>query len=69
MVSLKSRVSGMLRLLLPSFVILPVGQRGVYIALLALFGSTGQQDDKGLAVFAEVNPVTGSDVDLVFENS
>jgi len=60
MVSLKSRVNGMLRLLLPSLVILPVGQRGVYIALLALFSSAGQQqDDKGLAVFAEVNPVTG----------
>jgi hypothetical protein len=60
MVSLKSRVNGMLRLLLPSLVIPPVGQRGVYIALLALFGSAGQQqDDKGLAVFAEVNPVTG----------
>jgi hypothetical protein len=59
----------MLRLLLPSFVILPIGQSGVDIAMLAPFRPTAQQDDKCLAILAEVDPVTGSVVELVLENS
>jgi hypothetical protein len=56
-------------LLLPSFVILPAGQSCIDVALLALLRAATQQDDKLLAVFAEINPVARAEIELVFENS
>ena len=37
--------------------------------MLATFGSTTEQDDEGVALFAEVNPVTWSLVDDVFTHA
>jgi hypothetical protein len=46
-------------LLLPSFVILPGGDRGADVALLSLLRAATQQDNERFAVLAEINPVTG----------
>src|SRR5208337_1539156 len=56
-------------LLLPSFVILPVGKSCVDVAPLALLRAATQQDDKRLAVFAEINSIARPEVEFVFENS
>src|SRR5713101_2026663 len=69
MVSLKSRVSGMAHLLLPSFVILPVGEGDLDVPLLALFRAAAKHDDHCVTVLGEVNPVARTKVELVFKNS
>src|SRR6202030_1739355 len=54
-------------LLLPSFVIVPVGESSFDVSLLALFRTAAKQNDKCLAVLAEVNAIAGAEVELVFE--
>ena len=56
-------------LLLPPPIVLPVGQRGSDIALLAILGASSEQNHQSLTVFAEVNPITWSEVDLVLKHT
>ena len=41
----------------------------VDIALLSLLRAASQQDDNGLAIPAEINPITGTKVDPIFQNA
>jgi hypothetical protein len=43
--------------------------RCVDIALLPLLRASSQQDDNGVAVPAEINPVAGTEVDAIFQNA
>src|SRR5260370_14803851 len=71
--SLKLRVSGILRLLLPraalaAAVIRPKLDRGFDVALLALLGAAGQQDHQHLAVAPEIHPVARPEIDSIFQH-
>src|SRR5581483_10212674 len=69
MVSLKSRVRAMVVLLFPSLIILPSGQGGIDVLLLALFRPSAEQDDEALAVLAEVNAIARSKIDATLHDS
>src|SRR5919109_2876368 len=71
MVSLKSRVRGINSLLLhlPFLIVLPTFLGAVDVRLLALLRAAAQQQNQLLAIAAEVNPVTWSPVDSVFEHA
>jgi hypothetical protein len=45
-----------------------MGQGGFDIPLLACFRAAAEQDDKAVAVLAEVDAVAGAEVDLVFDD-
>jgi hypothetical protein len=47
-------------------VVLPPGQCGFNILLLALFGPTGDENDKAISVFAKIDALAGPQVDSVF---
>jgi hypothetical protein len=52
----------MLVLLLPPFVVLPVGKSGVDIVLLTLLGTAAKQNHETIGVFPKVNTVAGPKV-------
>jgi hypothetical protein len=56
-------------LFLSILVVPPCGDSVVDVVLLPLFRSATEQEDKVLAVFTEVNPITWSEVDPVLVNS
>jgi hypothetical protein len=47
--------------------VFPVGDGGSDIVLLALLGTTAEQDDEMLAVVAEINPVARTEIYLQSE--
>ncbi len=63
-VSLKSRIRaialGLLSLVL--FVLLPEVLGGLDTLLLAFFGAAAEQDDEGVSVLAEIDPVAGAEI-------
>jgi hypothetical protein len=50
-------------------VVLPSGDSVFDVGLLTLLGSFAEQDDKALAVFPEVNPVTWAEGDPALMNA
>src|SRR5579862_3220718 len=70
MVSLKSWVRGMIGLLfLPSFISGPAFLRRGDVFLLPFLRATADENDKAIAVLAEVDTVAGSEVDPAFINA
>src|SRR5215472_4549821 len=69
MVSLKSRVRAMVVLLFSTLIILPSGQGGFDVLLLALFRSAAEQNNETLPVLAKIDSVSLSEIDPVFEHS
>src|SRR5262249_6846681 len=67
MVSLKSRVRAMVVLLFPPLIILPSGQGGFDVILLAFFSAASKQDDDAFALLAEIDTVAGSEIDAALE--
>src|SRR5258708_5468572 len=53
-VSLKSRVRGIVALLLPSFVILPVSQGNGDVVVLTFFATTANQNHQAIAILTKV---------------
>jgi len=43
--------------------------RRIDIALLPLLGSAGQQDDDRLAIPSEINPITRTKIDPIFQHT
>ncbi len=42
---------------------------GLDIPLLAFFGATTEQDDEGISILAEINPVAGAEIYAVLEDT
>lgn len=63
---LKITTQGHRSLLFSQFVVLPVGDGGIDIALLALLGTAAKQDNEMRAVLAEINPVAWTKIDPQF---
>src|SRR5688572_8080720 len=69
-VSLNSRVRAISFLLrLSRLVARPPFLHGRDVAVLALLGPAAEQDDKGVAVFPEIDSVPRAEVDPVFEDA
>jgi hypothetical protein len=54
---------------LASFVVLPIGDRRVDVALLPLLRSAGQQDKQWLPVARKIDPISRAEIDLVFQHA
>jgi hypothetical protein len=56
-------------LFLSQRVVLPAVLREADIVLLAFFRAAAKQDDNGVAVFAEVQAVAGTEINAIFVNA
>ena len=54
---------------LSAFVVGPACLRGSDVLLLAFLGAATDQNDDAVAILAEVDAVTGAEVDLVFKDA
>lgn len=59
----------MLLLLRPPLVIFPASERELDVFVLAVLRSAAQKNHDALAMFPEIDPVTGSKIDPALENS
>src|SRR5437879_13010466 len=68
MVSLKSRVRGMVLLLFPPLIILPKRKGGLDVLLLAFLRAAHRENDEAFPVLAKIDAVSRSEIDAALEH-